>query len=76
MPTNVVDAVGAGDAFGASFAAGIFLGKTIEDALIDGVINASSVIGYEDATSGLLTRKEINQRARTIDKLCMKKFRL
>lgn len=76
MPTKVVDTVGAGDAFGSSFAAGIFLGKSIEDALIDGVINASSVIGYEDATSGLLTSKEIMQRERKIDRSFMKKFKL
>ena len=77
LPTStVVDSVGAGDAFGSCFAAGIFNGESIEDALIDGVINASSVIEYEDATTGLLTRKEINQRAKSVDRSLVKKFKL
>ncbi len=76
LSTKVVDTVGAGDAFGSSFSAGIFAGKAIEDALIDGVVNASSVIGYEDATSGLLTQREIMHRVGKIDRSCMRKFRL
>jgi len=76
LPTATVDSVGAGDAFGAGFAASIFLGKSIEEALIDGVINASSVIAYEDATSGLLTKKQIDQRSKTVDRSLMKKFKL
>ena len=76
LPTQTVDSVGAGDAFGASFAASIFRGKPVQDAVMDGVINASSVIAHEDATSGLLTKKQINYRMKTIHKQLMKSFRL
>jgi len=76
LPANVVDTVGAGDAFGAGFAASVFMDLSIEDALVNGVINASSVIAYEDATTGTLTRQEINKRAKHVDRSLMKRFRI
>ncbi len=76
LPTTIVDTVGAGDAFGSCFTASIFKGLTVEEALINGIINASSVISYEDATSGLLTWKEIQKRAKKIDLSLMKTFKL
>jgi sugar/nucleoside kinase (ribokinase family) len=76
LPAQVVDSVGAGDAFGSCFAASLFEGYSVEDAIIHGVINASSVIEYEDATSGLLSREEIIKRAQHIDRSLMKTFKL
>jgi len=76
LPTNVVDTVGAGDAFGSCFTASIFKGLKIEAALINGIINACSVISYEDAKTGLLTWKELEKRAKKVDPLLMKKFKL
>lgn len=74
LPAKVVDTVGAGDAFGSCFAAYIFNDKKLTDALIYGILNASSVISYEDATSGLLTQKELQKRALTIDQNRIKRF--
>ncbi len=76
LPAKVVDTVGAGDAFGSCFAAHLFKGSSLEDALIYGVINASSVISFEDAKSGLLTERELKKRAAKVDRSLMKKFRL
>jgi len=76
LPTKVVDTVGAGDAFGSCFAASIFKDLSIESALINGIINASSVIGYEDTKTGLLTWKELKKAATKIDKSLIKKFKL
>jgi sugar/nucleoside kinase (ribokinase family) len=76
IPTKVVDAVGAGDAFGSCFAASIFKNLSIEEALINGVINASSVIQYEDATSGLLDWNTLQQHAKHINRTHMQKFKL
>jgi sugar/nucleoside kinase (ribokinase family) len=76
LPVSVVDTVGAGDAFGACFAAEIFLGSSIENALIAGITNACSVVEYEDATTGLLSRDEITRRAKSINRSLMKKFKL
>jgi|AntAceMinimDraft_17_1070374.scaffolds.fasta_scaffold05399_6 sugar/nucleoside kinase (ribokinase family) len=76
LPTKVVDTVGAGDAFGSCFSASIFTGTKIEKALVNGIINASSVISYEDAKTGLLSWKEIEIRSKKINKSLMKKFKL
>lgn len=76
LPANVVDTVGAGDAFGSCFTAQILQGKTVEQALIRGVVNASSVISFEDAKTGLLTSSELENRTKKIKKGLIKQFRL
>ncbi len=76
IPTEIIDTVGAGDAFGSCFAASIFKGLKIEDALINGIINASSVISFEDAKSGLLTWKTLETTRKKIKRSLMKKFKL
>jgi len=62
IKTDIENTLGAGDSFGSCFAANIFNGDSIEDALIKGIINASSVISYLDAKTGLLTPQELNSR--------------
>lgn len=76
IPTEIVDTVGAGDAFGSCFAASIFKGLKIEEALINGMINASSVISFEDAKTGLLSWNEIEEKKQTINKSLMKRFKI
>lgn len=59
---NVASTVGAGDAFSATFAAFIALGRPPEEALRAGTVNAASVVGHVDTQSGLLTRTAMDQR--------------
>ena len=62
----MVNTLGAGDAFGSCFAASIFLKKSVEQALVNGIINATSVISYLDAKTGLLNAAALEQRAREV----------
>ncbi|MBT3456133.1 carbohydrate kinase family protein [bacterium] len=64
---NVVNTLGAGDAFGSCFSAQIFDGRTIEESITKGVINACSVIEYEDAKIGLLTKTELEKKFNKIN---------
>ncbi len=66
IETEVVNTVGAGDAFGSCFVASIIRGQSIEQALVNGIINASSVISYLDAKEGLLTQQELEKREKDI----------
>jgi sugar/nucleoside kinase (ribokinase family) len=59
---TVVSTVGAGDAFGSCFVASLLEEKSVPEALIRGIINASSVIGYVGAKTGLLTRDALEKR--------------
>ncbi len=53
---NVVNTLGAGDAFGSSFSGAIYSGESIEKAVAYGLVNSASVIQYHDAKSGLLDK--------------------
>lgn len=59
LPVEVVNSVGAGDAFGSGLVASLLKGKTIEDAIRCAILNASSVVMHQDAKSGLLTEVEL-----------------
>ncbi|MFI5333016.1 MAG: carbohydrate kinase family protein [Candidatus Babeliales bacterium] len=65
---KVVSSVGAGDAFGSTFVALRVDGKSIEDALIGGIINASSVISDVGSQTGLMTLTEIEKRLSSADR--------
>ena len=52
---------GAGDAFASSVTAALALGKTFEEALLWGPINAMSVVMKVGAQDGLLTRERLEQ---------------
>lgn len=56
---KTVDSTGAGDAFSAAFVAANFLGYDAETAITWGVKNASNVIAYYGAKTGLLYRDQI-----------------
>jgi len=63
LPCAVVNTVGAGDAFGSCFVASIAEGKTVQEAMVRGIINSSSVIGSTDAQEGLLTSTELDKQS-------------
>lgn len=62
LPTQVVNTLGAGDAFGSTFVAKHLEGKSIKEAMLYGIINAASVLTFLDAKSGLLTKEELEKR--------------
>ena len=64
---NIVNTLGAGDAFGSSFCGAIYLGKPIETALRYGIVNSASVIQFHDAKSGLLAHNELLKRLPSVD---------
>lgn len=63
---SVVETTGAGDAFAATFVAGIIKEKNIELAMKTAQANAESVIQQKEAKKGLLNWKEINKIAKRI----------
>ena len=62
LKTKVAGTAGAGDAFNATFAAYVAMGRTAEEALRAAAINAGSVVGHVDTQTGLLSREEIGRR--------------
>ena len=51
---EVVNTLGAGDAFGSAFVASLASYASTEQALYAGLVQAQSVISYQDAQTGLL----------------------
>jgi ribokinase len=60
--THVAGTAGAGDAFNATVAAYIALGRPAEEALRAATVNAASVVGHVDTQTGLLARAEVDKR--------------
>jgi sugar/nucleoside kinase (ribokinase family) len=58
-PKPPYDRTGAGDAFSATFASAIALGKSLFDAFLWAPVNSMSVVQYVGAQKGLLTQEEI-----------------
>lgn len=67
-PERIINTLGAGDSFGSTFVACLSMGKSIEDSLILGILNASCVISHEGAKTGLLTLKELEDNAQKLNK--------
>ncbi len=65
---KVLDTTGAGDSFTSAFVAGQIKGKTIEESLKMGMVNAQSVITKIGAKEGLLNVRDLNKLMKT--KLC------
>ncbi|NCX94216.1 MAG: carbohydrate kinase family protein [Gammaproteobacteria bacterium] len=63
---NLVNTLGAGDAFGSSFVASYFLGDSIENAIRAGIVNSASVIMHPDAKTGLMDRAAILKEISTL----------
>lgn len=66
LATKVINTVGAGDAFGSTFFACLQLGIPLQEALIYGLINSSSVLSSPDAKAGLLYFDDLQRRAHEI----------
>ena len=62
LKLKAVGTAGAGDAFGATFAAYVALGQPIDNALRAATINSASVVGHIDTLTGMLRREELDRR--------------
>ena len=76
LPIEVVSTVGAGDAFGSTFVAQLLKEASIEDAIRCGIINSASAISQLDATSGLVTQKELLRLLAKLNKKLLSTFPL
>lgn len=68
IKADLVNTIGAGDAFGSCFVGSLVRGHKIEEALILGIINSSSVVSYLDTKEGLLPYKELIKQYKKIGK--------
>lgn len=68
LPDVIANTLGAGDAFGSCFVAKYIQGASIEDAMLYGILNASSVISHMAAKTGLLTTEELEERFKKVAK--------
>ncbi len=66
---DVIEKTGAGDAYSAGFLAAILNNHSIQEAIIWGTINASSVIGQIGAEKGLLYKADLEKKLDSINKL-------
>ncbi|HZW61654.1 MAG TPA: carbohydrate kinase family protein [Candidatus Babeliales bacterium] len=76
IPTEVISTLGAGDAFGSGFVAGIMQGNSIDDAIRWGVLNSCGVLRFLDAKTGLLTKDEMAKQLKQLDKGLLQKFNI
>ncbi len=65
---EVVNTLGAGDAFGSGFTRAWYTGEDIETAISFGILNSCSVIAHADAKSGALTKDELNKKLKGFHK--------
>ena len=65
---NVVNTLGAGDAFSSTFCANLYKGNSIVESLKYALINSAEVVKRKDAKSGLLNLEELNIIKEKIDK--------
>ncbi len=66
FPANVINTVGAGDAFGSGFVGSLAQGYSLEESLIRGILNAVSVISSLNAKDGLLTDEELDKKLQEV----------
>ncbi len=59
LPVDPYERTGAGDAFGSACISALIKGKSLEEALLWGVVNSASVIGYIGSQKGLLKENDI-----------------
>lgn len=76
LHANVVNTVGAGDAFGSCFVASLLLGYSIEDALTNGIVNSASVLENIGAKQGILTHEQLKKRLATLSRAEVQTFNL
>jgi sugar/nucleoside kinase (ribokinase family) len=71
-----VNTLGAGDAFGSGFVGALLQNLPVEQALIQGLVQATAVISVLDAQSGLLTADELKKRGAKISRDQLQRFTL
>jgi sugar/nucleoside kinase (ribokinase family) len=76
LPAEVVNTLGAGDAFGSGFVGALLQNLAVEQALIQGLVQATAVISVLDAQSGLLTTGELKKRMTKISMEKLQRFTL
>jgi ribokinase len=76
VKAKVVGTTGAGDAFGATFAAFLALGRPIDEALRAATINSASVLGHIDTQTGLLRRQELEGRLAAAPAIPIRKWKM
>jgi sugar/nucleoside kinase (ribokinase family) len=62
FPAKVKERTGAGDSFATGVVAGLFYGKSLQEALVWGSANSASVIEHIGPQAGLLTKQKILTR--------------
>jgi sugar/nucleoside kinase (ribokinase family) len=76
LQTHMVSSIGAGDAFGSTFVAGLLQGASIDDALRAGIINSASVIAHLGTQSGLLKKEDLDTQIQSLDKKLLQTYSL
>ena len=61
LPIDAVERTGAGDSYSAASISALIKGKSIQEAMLWGTINAASVIGYIGPEDGLLHDKDMDE---------------
>ncbi len=74
LPARVAGTAGAGDAYTSTLAAALAEGLAPEVAMRQAAINAASVVGAIDTTSGLLTREALEARCRELGEIEVFRF--
>jgi sugar/nucleoside kinase (ribokinase family) len=69
---NVVNTLGAGDAFGSSFASFYYRGFGLEKAIRAGIVNSASVVSFSDAKTGLLSQEVLMQKIEHLSSVPLK----
>jgi sugar/nucleoside kinase (ribokinase family) len=75
FPAPLVEATGAGDAFGTAFTAAIFYGKTVPEAMAWGTINGGNVALHVGPHKGLQTLSQINSYLKKHPKFKAKEYK-
>lgn len=72
-PAQGHEKTGAGDAYAAAFFASILAGNNVETAMTWGGLNAGGVMEHVGAQTGLLTKTQLDERAKTNNNLKVEK---
>lgn len=60
LPVDAIERTGAGDAFSAGFLSALIKGKPMQEAILWGTLNSTSVIGFVGPEDGLLHERDID----------------
>ena len=74
LPASVAGTAGAGDAYTSTCAGALAEGKEPPDAMLEAAMNAASVVGAIDTTSGLMTPERMATRRRELGEVQVRRF--